>query len=63
MEFLIYLLKIAQVIYLSVLWLVGCIPVFTIGTSTTAYCYMMNKVIWGKEGYLTRGFVKAFKET
>lgn len=62
MEFFDVFTKIAQVLYLSILWLVGCIPVFTIGASTTAYCYMMNKLIWGKEGYLTREFFKTFKE-
>lgn len=62
MEFFDVFTKIAQVLYLSILWLVGCIPVFTIGASTTAYCCMMNKLIWGKEGYLTREFFKTFKE-
>lgn len=53
--------KIGNVVYLSILWFVGSLPVFTIGASTTAYCYMLNKVIWDKEGYITRGFIDAYK--
>lgn len=54
--------KLGNVIYLSVLWFICCIPVVTIGASTTAYCYIMNKLIWNNEGYITKGFFKAFKE-
>lgn len=54
--------KIGYTLYLSLLWFICCIPIFTIGASTTAYCYVLNKMIFGKEGYIARDFFKAFKD-
>lgn len=54
--------KIWYRIYLSILWMIGCIPIFTVGASTTAYCTMLYKIKYNKEGYMTQGFIKEFKE-
>lgn len=46
---------------LNVLWLICCIPVVTIGASTTALYSVMLKMVKNEEGYIFRGFFKAFK--
>lgn len=62
MEVFGFFTKVGNALYLSVLWLICCIPIVTIGASTTAFCYVMNKLIWNQEGYITRSFFKALKE-
>ncbi|HIV42218.1 MAG TPA: DUF624 domain-containing protein [Candidatus Mediterraneibacter guildfordensis] len=54
--------KICDMVCLNVLWLICCIPVFTIGASTTALYTVMLKMVKNEEGYIFRGFFKAFKE-
>lgn len=54
--------KICDMVMLNVLWLVCCIPVFTIGASTTAMYTIMLKMVRNEEGYIFRGFFKAFKD-
>lgn len=54
--------RIGNIVYLSFLWFIGCLPVFTIGASTTAYCYMLRKILEKHEGYITRGYINAFKD-
>lgn len=62
MDFLDFCAKIWYRIYLSILWMIGCIPIFTIGASTTAYCTMLYKIKYNKEGYMTKGFIREFKD-
>lgn len=54
--------KVVDCVILSVLWLVCCIPVITIGASTTALYYTVHKSIRGNRGYVSRNFFHAFKE-
>ena len=53
--------KLGDMICLNVMWLVCCIPVVTIGASTTALYTVMLKLVKNEEGYVFRGFLKAFK--
>lgn len=53
--------KICDMVCLNVLWLICCIPIFTIGASTTALYTIMLKMVKNEEGYIFRGFFKAFK--
>lgn len=53
--------KIGDLICLNVLWLICCIPVITIGASTTALYTVMLRLVRNEEGYIFRGFFKAFK--
>lgn len=46
---------------ISVLWILCCIPVFTIGASCTAAYYTAAKVIRGKEGKAVSEFFHAFR--
>ncbi len=53
--------KIINVFCISVLWLLFSIPIFTIGASTTAMYYTINKVLKHGRSYVFREFVGAFK--
>lgn len=52
--------KIVDVICLSVLWLLSCIPVVTIGAATTALYYAINKCIRHGESSILREYWRAF---
>lgn len=57
-----FLTKMADLMWLNILTLICCIPIFTIGASLTALQYMALKIVRDEEGYITKGFFKAFKE-
>lgn len=54
--------KLFDCIVLSLMWLALCIPVITIGASTTALYYTVHKVIRRSRGYLLKDFWDAFKD-
>lgn len=54
--------KICDMVCLNVLWVICSIPIITIGASTTALYTVMLKIVKNEEGYIFRGFFKAFKE-
>lgn len=54
--------RVADFIILNLLWIFCSIPIITIGASTTALYTVMLKLVKNEEGYIVRGFFKAFKE-
>jgi len=46
---------------LNVVFLITCIPVFTIGTALSSLYYVMIKEIKGEYGYLVRTYIREFK--
>lgn len=54
--------KIVYSVYLNILWFVCCIPVVTIGASTTALFYVTLKMSKNEEGNLTKAFFHSFRE-
>lgn len=54
--------KICDMMCLNILWLICSIPIITIGASTTALYTVMLKMVRNEEGYIFKGFFKAFKE-
>ena len=52
--------KILEVVGLSIVWLILCIPVVTAGAATTALYYTVHKTIKNSRGYAIRGFFSAF---
>ena len=48
---------------LNILWLLCCIPVFTIGPSTTALYYAMINLVRGEEIYVSQDFFRAFRRS
>ncbi|HWT76837.1 MAG TPA: DUF624 domain-containing protein [Mobilitalea sp.] len=59
--FFAFLSKLCDMFFLSVIWILLCIPVITIGPANTAMYYAAVKVIRRERGYLTREFFKSFK--
>ncbi|MCR5415932.1 MAG: DUF624 domain-containing protein [Pseudobutyrivibrio sp.] len=49
-------------IALNVVFLITCLPIFTIGTAITSLYYVMMKESRGEYGYLVRPYLSAFKE-
>lgn len=54
--------KVWDMIVLSLLWVVLCIPIITIGPATTALYYTVVKVIRRERGYIFREFFHSFKD-
>lgn len=52
--------KIADFLILSILYVVCCIPIITIGAATTALFYASIKLVHN-EGYVTRNFFHSFR--
>lgn len=53
--------KICDCMIVSVLWLICSLPIFTIGASTAALYYTVNKSIRHSRGYAYKEFWSAFK--
>lgn len=56
-----FLSRVFDIMFLSVLWLLFCLPIITIGPSTTALYYTTAKVIRKDRGYIWQEFIHAFK--
>ncbi|MDO5291652.1 MAG: DUF624 domain-containing protein [bacterium] len=52
--------KAVDCVFVSLLWIVGCIPIVTIGASTTALYYTVHKSICEDNGYVFRDFKNSF---
>lgn len=57
-----FLNKVADVMILDVLVLLGCLPIITAGASITAGYYIAYKMVKDEETYIVKGFWKSFKE-
>lgn len=53
--------KIINVFYVSIIWLIFSLPIFTIGASTTALYYTVNKVLRHNRSYVMKEFLHSFK--
>lgn len=54
--------RMADLIWLNVLFIVCSIPIFTIGASTTALYYVTLKMVKNEECYITKSFFRSFKQ-
>ena len=54
--------KMADLMWLNILTLICCIPIFTAGAAFTALNYMALKIVRDEECYITKGYFKSFKE-
>ena len=57
-----FLGKVADLMWLNILTMICCIPVFTVGAAFTALHYMCLKIVRNDESYITKGYFKSFKE-
>ena len=55
-------LKLAYGCCLNVLWLVCCLPIFTIGASTTALSYTSFKIAKDEGSFITTMFFRSFRQ-
>lgn len=53
--------KTGQIIIINLLWIIGCIPVITIGTSTIAMYYAVVKAVRAECGYPANEFFRAYR--
>ncbi|WP_310604519.1 YesL family protein [Anaerosporobacter sp.] len=53
--------KVFDIVLVSLLWVVCCIPIITIGPATTALYYSVVKSIRRERGYITKEFFHSFK--
>lgn len=56
-----WIYKIVNMMYVSLLWLIFSLPVVTLGASTTALYYVVNKTIRHERGKIFHGFWHSFK--
>ena len=56
-----FLGKVADLVWLNIIFIVFSLPIVTIGASTTAMYYVAMKMAKNEEGYIFRDFFKAFK--
>lgn len=56
------LTRIADLFILNFLFIICCLPVFTIGASVSALYYVTMKMAADEDCYTVKGFFKAFKE-
>lgn len=54
--------KVSNILWLNFLFLICCIPVFTIGVSTTAMFYVTLKMVRDEECYITKSFFRSFRQ-
>lgn len=54
--------KVFDLFTANVLWLVCCLPVFTIGPSTAAFFYVLINMARGEDGIISRDFFRSFKQ-
>jgi uncharacterized membrane protein YesL len=52
----------SEYVLLNLLWIICCIPIVTIGASTTALYYVTMQTAREEHGYIARNFFKSFKE-
>ena len=57
-----FMQKMTDILLLSFLWILFSLPIITVGAATTAANYVSLKLVRNEEGYITKMFVKAFKE-
>lgn len=56
-----FLNKLVDCVTLSLFWVIFSLPIFTIGTSTTALYYTVNKVVRQNRSHVWREFLVSFK--
>lgn len=56
-----FLSRVLDILKLNFLWILGSLPVFTIGASTTAAMSVALKLSDDEEGYITKSYFEAYK--
>ncbi len=56
-----FITKVADSVFLNLLWLIFSLPIVTIGASTTALFTVTERMVRNEEGNLWKGFYQAFR--
>lgn len=54
--------RVADLMMLNIVFIICCIPIFTIGASLTGLYYVTLKIAENEEGYIIKGFFKSFRQ-
>ena len=57
-----FMSRLADIVILNLLYIICCLPVFTVGAATSALYYQVMKMSKNEESYVFRSFFKAFRE-
>lgn len=57
-----FMTSVGDMILLNLICVIGCLPVATAGASVTAMYSVLFKIKKGEESYITKDFLRAFKE-
>lgn len=57
-----FLARVFDLVFLNALWLFMCTPVITAGAATSALFTITMKMAGNEEGYIVRGFFRAFRD-
>lgn len=60
--FINFLGKLADMMLLTFLTMLCCIPVFTVGAAFTALHYVILRMVRNEDGYIAKSYFKAFRE-
>lgn len=60
--FMQFMNRVADLMWLNILFVICCIPVVTIGPSITAMFYVTLKMVRNEESYITKSFFKSFRQ-
>ncbi len=58
-----FLTRVADMVILSLLWLIGSLPLFTLGISSTALYYAVNKSLIENRGTVSEEFCRACRRS
>lgn len=54
--------KMFDLIVLNIVFIISCIPVFTIGAGVTAMYYVTLKMVKNEESYIVKSYLKSFRQ-
>ncbi len=54
--------RLSDLVILNVLWFICCLPIVTIGASTTALYYVTIKIVNDEDAYIAKNFFKSFRQ-
>ncbi len=60
-KFSTFMYRLAELVLLNIVFLITCIPIFTIGAAISALYNISIKMVRKEESYVIRGYFKAFK--
>lgn len=57
-----FIAKVFDLVILNLIFIFSCVPIITIGASTSALSYVTFKMVRGEDPYIWRNFWKSFRQ-